>query len=333
MRIRAGAPGKLVVLGEYAVLAGAEALVLAVDRRCEVSLERTDAAAREIDVRAPKSRIFTFEAGASSGLGLIDAVLDGRAKIAAGPGFRGVVDSRRFFADSGRKLGIGSSAAVLVAFAGAIQAIENKDIKDLTLDGLIELHRCVQGGSGSGIDVAAALLGGLRTFRLDRNGAAEVGSVQLPNSVGFAGIFAGQSAKTSDFVGRFNDWRYREPNRAAPLLAELAAVSAGGCDALRAGDAEGFLAAIGAYGVLLESLGIALGCDVLTREHRQIGLLAQRFDVRYKTSGAGGGDLGIAFSQDAAALAALRNAVTAEGFLWVDFGVDAHGLRVEELSE
>ena len=333
MSIRASAPGKLVVLGEYAVLTGAEALVVAVDRRCEVTIGQIPAGRSEIAVFAPNLRNFTFDPGAPGGQPVVDTVLAGRDRAVAGGALRAVLDSRAFFAAGGRKLGLGSSAAVLVAFAAAVHAIDNKEISAPSLDRLIALHRRLQGGSGSGIDVAAALHGGLRSFRLDRSGRAEVGSVQLPNSVGFAGIFAGQSAKTTDFVTRFDDWRRREPDRAAPLLAELAAVSSAGCDALRAGDAEEFLAAIGAYGVLLETLGIALDCDVLTREHRQIGALARRFGVKYKTSGAGGGDLGIAFSQDAAAMAALRNAVTAEGFLWVEFGVDAHGLRIEELTE
>jgi len=333
LSIRASAPGKLVVLGEYAVLAGAPALVLAVDRRCRVVVEPAGSGLCEVELQAPDSRIFSFQAGAASGLAVIDTVLGSGAPGTPRQAFKAVLDSAGFFADAQLKLGLGSSAAVLTAFAGAMQVFDNKDLKDLSLDVLIGLHRRLQGGSGSGIDVAAALLGGVATFRLEPDGSAQVGSVQLPNSVGFAGIFAGQSATTADFVARFNDWRHREPDRAAPLLAELAAVSAGGCDAIRAGDADGFLAAVGAYGVLLESLGIALGCEVFTREHRLIAALAQRFDVKYKTSGAGGGDLGIAFSKDAAALAALRNAVTAEGFLWLAFGVDAHGLRVEELSE
>jgi phosphomevalonate kinase len=61
--------------------------------------------------------------------------------------------------------------------------------------------------------------------------------------------------------------------------------------------------------------------------------LAQRFAVTYKTSGAGGGDLGIAMSRDSAALAALRAAVAEEGFLWVDLRIDPNGLMVEELTE
>jgi len=333
MPYRASAPGKLVVLGEYAVLTGAEALVAAVDRRCEVTIERSEGPVCEIRILAPNPREYSFSPGASSGLELVDTVRFAGGGSSREPAFRAVLDSRQFFADSGAKLGMGSSAAVLTAFAGALQAIEKTRNLSLEVDPLIALHRSVQGGRGSGVDVAAAVCGGLRTFRLGADGRARIGSVRLPNSVGFAGIFAGQSAITSDFVGRFDDWRRSGPTRAAPLLAELSATSSTGCSALRAGDADEFLRAVAAYGVLLESLGNALGCDVLTSEHRRIAALAQRFAVTYKTSGAGGGDLGIALSKDKSALAALRDAVSAEGFLWVDLGIDPDGLMVEEFTE
>ena len=39
MRATASAPGKLILLGEYAVLEGAPALVAAVEQRAEVSVE------------------------------------------------------------------------------------------------------------------------------------------------------------------------------------------------------------------------------------------------------------------------------------------------------
>jgi phosphomevalonate kinase len=333
MPYRASAPGKLVVLGEYAVLTGAEALVAAVDRRCKVTIERSAGPGCEIRIIAPDVRKYSFAPGAPSGLELVDTVRFAGGGPSVEPAFCATLDSRRFFADSGAKLGMGSSAAVLTAFAGALQAFEKNDYLSLEVDSLIALHRSVQGGRGSGVDVAAAVYGGLRTFRLDTGGRARIGSVRLPNSVGFAGIFAGQSAITSNFVGRFEDWRRSGPARAAPLLAELSATSSAGCDALREDDADGFLRAVAAYGVLLESLGNALGCDVLTSEHRRIAALAQRFAVTYKTSGAGGGDLGIALSKDKSALTALRDAVSAEGFLWVDLGIDPDGLMVEEFTE
>jgi phosphomevalonate kinase len=333
MKVRASAPGKLVVLGEYAVLAGAEALVAAVNRRCVVEIDESAAAQSQLEIRAPQPRIIGFEPGRSCGLELVDITRLGSRGIRETRALQAVLDSSAFFAQSGKKLGMGSSAAVLTALAGALQVFEKKEVSELSLERLIALHRELQGGSGSGIDVAAALRGGLNTFQVTTDGQACAGSVRLPNSVGFAGIFAGKSAITSDFVARFHDWRRIEPEQAAALLAELGSVSAAGCDALRRGDPDGFLAAVGEYGVLLDALGAALRCEVWTQEHRQIAALADEFAVTYKTSGAGGGDLGIAFSQDAEALAALQAAASAQGFLWVDLAVDAAGLLVEELTE
>jgi phosphomevalonate kinase len=333
MKVTASAPGKLVMLGEYAVLAGAEALVAAVDRRCVVSVESHGGPRSRLEIRAPHLQIREFDPGERCGIDLVDTVRFGLLRNAAARPLSAILDSSGFFAPSGEKLGLGSSAAVLTALAGAMQAIENKDNNPPTLGRLIALHRALQGGRGSGIDVAAALRGGLSTFRLDSAAQATAGSVRLPNSVGFAGIFAGKSAATSDFVGRFHDWRQAEPVRAQALLEALGSVSAAGCRALRAEDSDGFLAAIAEYGVLLDALGSALRRDVLTPEHRRISALADRFAVTYKTSGAGGGDLGIAFSKDADALAALHAAVAAEGFLWVDLEIEAQGLMVEELTE
>lgn len=334
MKVRASAPGKLVILGEYAVLAGAQALVLAVDRRCRVEIAaRPGEAASVLEMRAPDARSVGFGVGGRSGEPLVDTVRFAAGGITETRALRAVLDSSALFAPGGRKLGLGSSAAVLTALAGALQAFENKDISELTLDRLIALHRQLQGGRGSGVDVAAALLGGLSTFEIGADGLAVAGSVPLPNSVGFAGIFAGKSATTTGFVGRFHEWRRTEPVHAAELLGELSSISAAGCEALRCGDSDRFVAAVAAYGGLLDALGSALHCEILTREHRRIAALAQRFAVTYKTSGAGGGDLGIAMSQDEQALAALRAAVAAEGFLWVDLSVDPAGLLVEELAE
>lgn len=333
MKIRASAPGKLVILGEYAVLEGAEALVLACDRRCQVEIADYAGPASLLETRAPEAQLHEYGPAKPSGLPLVDTV---RSGVFGGPDprpMRVLLDSSALFAESGEKLGLGSSAAVLTALAGALQAFDNKADLALSLNELIALHRRLQGGRGSGIDVAAALHGGLNTFEIDDTSGAAIGSVRLPNSVGFAGIFAGKSAATSDFVERFRNWRRAEPVQSAALLTELAAVSGAGCNAVRAGDAERFIAAVAEYGKLLDALGNALRCDVLTPEHRRIAALADKFGVTYKTSGAGGGDIGVAFSRDAEALAAFRVAAAAENFAWVELAIAAEGLVVEELTE
>ena len=63
-------------------------------------------------------------------------------------------------------------------------------------------------------------------------------------------------------------------------------------------DAAGWLEAIAAYGRGLQELGVAIGADIVTAEHREIGEDARRHGVAYKVSGAGGGDLGLACAAD-----------------------------------
>lgn len=124
------APGKLVLLGEYAVLDGAPAIVAAVNRgvRCEVSAgsgrftpgdERFVRAALE---GAPKRR-YTF--------------LDDNPVLGLGgkPGFGG------------------SAAATVAALIAA----------DFPPERAYAIHKRVQGG-GSGIDVFASIHGGVRRF-------------------------------------------------------------------------------------------------------------------------------------------------------------------------
>jgi phosphomevalonate kinase len=195
---------------------------------------------------------------------------------------------------------------------------------------LIELHRAFQGGRGSGLDVAASLTGGAITFSLDPSGMPRIGSVRLPNSVGFAGIFAGRSASTSELVAHYRAWRRDRPEQAASLYRRLAAVAESGCAAARGDDADAFVAALADYGRVLQNLGEAIGAEIVTAEHRQIGEHARRFGVAYKVSGAGGGDLGLACSADADALAAFTKSVTDRGFRVIKISLAQHGLVVEQ---
>jgi phosphomevalonate kinase len=193
---------------------------------------------------------------------------------------------------------------------------------------LIDLHRHFQGGQGSGLDVAASFTGGAISFSLDAVGTPQIGSVRLPNSVGFAGIFAGRSASTPGFVAHYRAWRRDRPREAAALMRRLAALAEAGCAALRGDDAAQWLDAFARYGRGLQELGEAIGADIVTAEHRAIGALAQRHGVAYKVSGAGGGDLGLACAADSEQLEAFRKSVQDRGFRVINVSLAEHGLLV-----
>jgi phosphomevalonate kinase len=167
-------------------------------------------------------------------------------------------------------------------------------------------------------------------FTLDGDSVPLIGSVQLPNSVGFAGVFTGVSAKTPDFVEQFERWRSARSAGSGLLVEALKDASEAGCAAAREGDARGFLAAVERYGDLLDELGRSIGREIVTAHHHEVGALARRYGVAYKTSGAGGGDLGIAFCEDQSALGAFGVAVKSAGFDWVELGIDQDGLIIEE---
>ncbi len=329
MRVVATAPGKLVALGEYAVLDGAPALVLAVDRVAAASIEPSAEALCRLTTRMPDAVAHSFEPGRPSGVALVDLVTESAGPAAA---WRGTLDSVPFFA-GGAKLGLGSSAAVLCAWAGAFAAHRRAAggaAAPPTLAGLIALHREFQGGRGSGLDVAASFTGGAIVYRLEGPAKPQIGSVRLPNSVGFAGIFAGRSASTPQLVAHYRAWRTGHPEQAAAFQRRLGTIAEAGCAAARGDDAPAFLETIGEYGCALQNLGVAIGAEIVTAEHRWIGEHARRHGVAYKVSGAGGGDLGLACAVDAGALESFKQAVGGLGFQVIDFCLAELGLVVDE---
>lgn len=330
MPIRARAPGKVVILGEYAVLAGAEALAMAVDRYCVAELRPSPDGRCRLETRFPAPRVRDFDPAEPSGTALVDVVITELGLPAARPAWHGLLDSSAFFAGSA-KMGLGSSAAALCAWAAAWSQAGSAPTPGCAE--LIRIHRVFQGGAGSGIDVAAACSGGVVRYRLDAKSMPHVGSVQLPNSVGFAGIFAGHAASTPGLVTRYEAWVAEEPRAAAAMLRKLGRMAERGCRAAGENDGEAFVQAIDDYGRGLGALGAAMGASIVTAEHREIAQTASRVGISYKVSGAGGGDLGLAFATDPEKLSAFAVLVEHAGYRVLPLKIARQGLAVEELVD
>ena len=162
----ASAPGKLVLLGDYAVLEGARAMVCAVDRR----------AVGRRDPEGPGSAV-------------VDAVL-----AEAGSTDRVRIDTGGFVEPTGEKLGIGSSAAVAVITAALATGRGDERCLALALAG----HRAAAGGVGSGIDVAVSFHGGVIASARQ---PAEVEPLpsRLPG-LHMSALYANESASTAALV-------------------------------------------------------------------------------------------------------------------------------------
>src|SRR5699024_8449957 len=117
------------------------------------------------------------------------------------------------------------------------------------------------------------------------------------------------------------------PSEYAARIDDLTALAGAGADALRSRDTATFLSVVADYARALDALGSASGIVIVGDEHRHIGEPAARCNVIYKTSGAGGGDIGIAMTTDPDRLAAFRTAIAAD-YRTVEMTIDPQGLTV-----
>jgi len=319
----ASAPGKVVLCGEYAVLDGAPAVCMAVDRRARVSVG--PAAGRDCAVRAPgfpgRSGRFRVEAGmprwidGRQDFGVVDAVLAAGARAPSACEIE--LDTRAFIdEETGTKTGIGSSAALVVALAAALEASEA--VFELAL----AAHRKLQGGAGSGVDVAAAVRGGLVEYRMR---GSQAGALAFPDGLAFRVVFSGVAASTARKLAAL-DARDRAPSREA--LSRAANEMAG---AWRSGAAATVLDAYPAYVDALRRFDVDHRLGIFDAGHGRLTDTARREGLVYKPAGAGGGDVGILFGRDFDSVDEFLASYIVEPQRVLPCRLDPRGVMLEQL--
>ena len=186
--MRIMAPGKLVLTGAYAVLEGAPAIVVAVDRYARADVGGPTGEVK-VDVRALQT-----DTGQKLGLGSSAAAL--------------------VVAYAARALARGEDPRHATVRAQIFQSSR-------------AAHAREQGG-GSGVDVAASVHGGALRYRLGSSpqSEAEVRAVDLPPGLVLAAFWSGTSARTSDLLGRVNGLRARGGGDAVFKALRAAAIDA-----------------------------------------------------------------------------------------------------------
>ncbi len=351
--IEAEAPGKLVIVGEYAVLEGAPGLAVAVDVRAEARIRQIPGSGNQL-LLPDTGEGFRFRWIAGSGArwdgvspGAFGLPLEACAEILAGRGLlphatelpacqielvtaafhQAGPDGQRV------KLGLGSSAAIVVALTGALlrftggPALPRQELIAICH----EAHRRLQGGAGSGIDVATAITGGTVAidFRGDPGaGVPQAHPVSWPRQLNLAAVWSGESASTPFMLGRLRAYRERDATRFAGHMQRLGANAGQALAAWTAEDAPGVLSAIAGYESGLRLLDEAAGIGIFSPVHEQLRAIAVKHGAVYKPSGAGGGDFGIALTDSRAVDRAVRAAYGAAGFRVLDVDLCAPGLSV-----
>jgi phosphomevalonate kinase len=354
--IEATAPGKLVIVGEYAVLHGAPGISVAVDVCALARLEARSGPDSELLIPDTGER-FRFhldvasnpvwEAPSPGALGLplesCIATLRAHGLLPQAGGLQACrieLDTAAFHSRDAAgqriKLGLGSSAAVSIALMGALlQFLHAAPLPSDKLGALcLEAHRRLQGGSGSGIDVATALAGGVISIGpASHDEGPRTTSLSWPPGLHMLAIWSGSSASTPVMLSRLHSYREQQPAACASHMAALSEIAAQTVSAWRSKATSSVLASLDGYASALRNLDQDAGIGIYSGGHEAMRGIALTHGAVYKPSGAGGGDFGIALTASREVLAALRKDFAARGYLCLEAGLCAPGLRVQTRSQ
>lgn len=346
-RVEASAPGKVVLIGEYAVLHGAPALVMAVNRRARVEVWACPAHACRVEAAQLDASPVPFACAS-------DGTVRWSDPAAARPEFAfcrdliernlrqeaGVLDQARGMSltiDTAElygqlegdpiKLGLGSSAAVSVALSAAVRAFLRGSRERPGVDELLAGYRQGQGGHGSGIDLAASLAGGVFSYRLLESGP-EIEPLAWPPDWPLLFVWTGQPAATGAFLQRYVSWRAAHPKAANALFDQMADCVRHAQAAVHTGDLEAGMICVNNYRILMGKIGSLIHAPVITPEHAELAEQVAAVGAAYKPCGAGGGDLGMVLAARPEQLAAARARIRKRGFQILDLGPAVTGLEL-----
>lgn len=302
----ASAPGKLFLMGEYAVLEGGTAVLIPAPARAKAELLPADAASTVTTMTTEATKLSTSDALEQAPL--LAAVVN---ELGCNDQLRGHqlrLDSSEFFKD-GQKLGFGSSAAITVAlvklFAPSLDTAA-------CLERAIACHLRFQGGKGSGADIALSVFDEPIGYRIGETPKP----VNLPDHIEILAIWTGHAASTTAFITRLQAWRRSNEVQYVFYIDKLKTIAD---DFARGLDAEGpeLMSQVTEYDQTLQALSEESGANFYSEAHVALRNEIQLGNLAYKPSGAGGGDFGLAFSTDAHAMAELAERLTRKGIYTV----------------
>jgi phosphomevalonate kinase len=188
-------------------------------------------------------------------------------------------------------------------------------------------HRAAQGGLGSGADVAAAVHGGVIRYSRPPGGTAVTAPLGTQPKLDLVIFSSGVASSTVDQIRAVSAFAERSPSRYQAVLAALGAEADRFAQAYAPGDVPEVLGATRAFGRLLAELGEAAQSPIVTPAFERAAALAGDLGGAAKPSGAGGGDVGVAFFAAGEAAQAFAARAEREGLRVLDVAIDQNGVR------
>tara|TARA_B100001559_G_C16461778_1_gene604464 strand:- start:176 stop:1141 length:966 start_codon:yes stop_codon:yes gene_type:complete len=313
-KIEVSAPGKIILWGEYAVLEGAPAVSMAIDRFSRISLSATQAGWGFLSsgFSTPGLHVFEPDFCTLPTSEFVELCLKQLGFTDYHTPFSIHSDTSEFYFDQS-KFGLGSSAALITATYLALTKMLDKEA---LLEEALAIHHHWQKGSGSGIDVATSWHGGVISFQ--KNPGLSITPHSLPEALQWRAVWTGQSSNTRDHLAHFE---LIKNSKTRTTLRDL-------CSATDKLTGDGFsLDAITHYKECLKNFDDAGKLKIFTTPHQRLDRIASELGLVYKPCGAGGGDVGIAFGFESEALSRFCQRVAALKFINLDMEMSLNGVK------
>lgn len=321
------APGKLYIAGEYAVVEnGYPAILVALDQFVTCSIEESAAEVGKIISRQYHNNALQWHRlgeqmvvdNRDNPFSYILSAIKVTEEYARSFAPRELrifdlhIDSQ-LDSDSGKKYGLGSSAAVTVATVKALCHFYNLPV---TKDEIFKLaaiaHFEVQGNGSLG-DVAASVYGGWIAYHsFDRQWLAQqrkyldlrtlvdlpwpdlkIESLKAPSNLQLLIGWTGKPASTSQLVDKISLFKARQQKEYRQFLEDSKHCIQRMVEGFHNADLESIKNEIRYNRELLKQLGTNSGVHIETPVLNKLCQIAEDFGGAAKTSGAGGGDCGI----------------------------------------
>lgn len=355
MKFLTKTPGKLIILGEYAVLEGAPSLVASTNRFANAFFKKSTDGVFKIEapsINVPLLKFLINDEGkvkfiekpfnkVVEKLSLFTAIFEHAANklIEKGikiPPLEIMLDTYDFYLPKNLlKLGLGSSAAVTVSLITGLLSANIIEPDEISPEQIMKLamdsHKTAQGSIGSGVDIVAAVYGGIIKYQIKEK-EISFKQIPFPKDLYYLTVWSGKPASTPGYVEKFNKFKKDRPDGFKELVNEMTKTSSSGIDAFENGDVKLFLKFYDDYFHLLNRLNVELSIPVITKEHQEIYDIARANDCFYKSSGAGGGDLGILFSTDQFVVNKVNNELKKKSYetLEIKFGTSGINSKTNE---
>lgn len=349
------APGKLFIAGEYAITEpNQDSIVVAVDRYLSVDIQQSSF--NRLDL--PEMKLIGVQWNENAGqaifkkyhprLRFIKHILDTFYAYTSGHSPVHILVTSELDSSSGKKYGLGSSAALSVAFLTALlkYSDQREQTEDpLTIFKLASIAHFRAQGNGSCADIAASTYGGwlnYRTFDSEwlvgqlKQGRSvkslveadwpglKIAPLKQPDPLHFLIGWTQETARTAPMVAKVHRLKMNQPNHYRYFLKMSQTAVEQMISGFQTGELDKIIAGMKKNRSALRLLGIEANVPIETPKLSNLIEAASPFGGA-KTSGAGGGDCGIAFIKQANKIEEIYR-------LWREVGIEPLKLNVSAVG-